>query len=63
MKARLLDVLVGLATSFALSTFAQRVDLDAAARAKAAGSTEVMPRSVFTQNLARILGVAQDSEE
>ena len=40
--------------------FLSHVQTELAARAKAAGSTEVIPRSVFTQNLARILGVAQD---
>jgi CheY-like chemotaxis protein len=40
--------------------FLSHVQTELAARAKAAGSTEVMPRSVFTQNLARILQAAKD---
>jgi CheY-like chemotaxis protein len=40
--------------------FLSHVQTELAARAKAAGSTEVMPRSVFTQNLARILEIAKD---
>jgi hypothetical protein len=42
MKTRLPDVLVGLAISFALPTFAQRADLDAATRAKAAAGREAL---------------------
>jgi CheY-like chemotaxis protein len=41
-------------------SFLSHVQTELAARAKAAGSTEVMPRSVFTQNLARILETAKD---
>ena len=40
--------------------FLSHVQTELAAQAKAAGSTEVMPRSVFTQNLARILEIAKD---
>lgn len=41
-------------------SFLSHVQHDLAAQAKAAGSTDVLPRSVFTQNLARILAAAQD---
>jgi len=40
--------------------FSSHVQAELAAQAKAAGSTEVMPRSLFTQNLARILEIAKD---
>ena len=40
--------------------FLSHVQTELAAQAKAAGSTEVLPRSVFTQNLARILAAAKD---
>lgn len=40
--------------------FLSHVQTELAAQAKAAGSTEVMPRSAFTQNLARILETAKD---
>ena len=40
--------------------FLSHVQTELAAQAKAAGSTEVLPRSVFTQNLAKILAVAKD---
>ena len=40
--------------------FLSHVQTALAAQARAAGSTEVMPRSVFTQNLARILETAKD---
>lgn len=40
--------------------FLSHVQTELAARAKAAGSSEVLPRSVFTQNLARILETAKD---
>jgi len=40
--------------------FLSHVQVELAAQAKAAGSTEVLPRSVFTQNLAKILAVAKD---
>jgi CheY-like chemotaxis protein len=40
--------------------FLSHVQTELAAQAKAAGSTEVMPRSLFTQNLARILEIAKD---
>jgi hypothetical protein len=36
------------------------VQTELAAQAKAAGTTEVLPRSMFTQNLARILAAAKD---
>lgn len=41
-------------------SFLSHVQVDLAAQAKAAGSTEVLPRSAFTQNLARILAIAKD---
>jgi DNA-binding NarL/FixJ family response regulator len=40
--------------------FLSHVQHDLALHAKAAGCTEVMPRSSFTQNLAAILGTAKD---
>jgi CheY-like chemotaxis protein len=40
--------------------FLSHVQTELAAQAKAAGSTEVLPRSMFTQNLARILAAAKD---
>ena len=40
--------------------FLSHVQTELAAQAKAAGSTEVLPRSVFTQNLAKILAAAKD---
>lgn len=40
--------------------FLSHVQTELAAQARAAGSTEVMPRSVFTENLARILETAKD---
>jgi DNA-binding NarL/FixJ family response regulator len=40
--------------------FLSHVQTELAAQARAAGCDEVMPRSVFTQNLAAILAVAQD---
>ena len=40
--------------------FLSHVQTALAAQARAAGSTEVMPRSVFTQDLARILETAKD---
>jgi DNA-binding NarL/FixJ family response regulator len=40
--------------------FLSHVQTELAAQAKAAGSSEVMPRSAFTQNLARILEIAKD---
>jgi CheY-like chemotaxis protein len=40
--------------------FLSHVQIELAEQAKAAGSTEVLPRSVFTQNLAKILAVAKD---
>lgn len=40
--------------------FLSHVQTELAAQAKAAGSTEVLPRSLFTQNLARILEAAKD---
>ncbi len=41
-------------------SFLSHVQVDLAARAKSAGSTEVLPRSSFTQNLAKILAAAKD---
>jgi DNA-binding NarL/FixJ family response regulator len=40
--------------------FLSHVQRDLAAQAQAAGATEVMPRSAFTQNLAAILEAARD---
>jgi DNA-binding NarL/FixJ family response regulator len=40
--------------------FLSHVQTDLAAQARAAGCTEVMPRSAFTQNLSAILGAAKD---
>jgi len=40
--------------------FLSHVQTALAAQAREAGSSEVMPRSVFTQNLARILEMAKD---
>jgi CheY-like chemotaxis protein len=40
--------------------FLSHVQTELAAQAQAAGCNEVMPRSLFTQNLAAILSVAKD---
>lgn len=40
--------------------FLSHVQTDLAARAREAGCDEVMPRSAFTQNLAKILSTARD---
>jgi DNA-binding NarL/FixJ family response regulator len=40
--------------------FLSHVQTDLAAQARAAGCSEVMPRSAFTQNLAAILQLAKD---
>jgi DNA-binding NarL/FixJ family response regulator len=40
--------------------FLSHVQTDLAARAREAGCDEVMPRSAFTQNLAKILSAAKD---
>lgn len=40
--------------------FLSHVQRDLAAQAQAAGCSEVMPRSAFTQNLAAILAAAKD---
>lgn len=40
--------------------FLSHVQTELAAEAKAAGSTQVLPRSLFTQNLASILAAARD---
>jgi DNA-binding NarL/FixJ family response regulator len=40
--------------------FLSHVQRDLAAQAQAAGCSEVMPRSAFTQNLAAILSAAKD---
>jgi DNA-binding NarL/FixJ family response regulator len=40
--------------------FLSHVQTELGAQARQAGSTEVMPRSIFTQNLARILEAARD---
>ncbi len=47
-------------TQLPIVSFLSHVQVDLAAQAKAAGSTEVLPRSAFTQNLARILAAAKD---
>jgi CheY-like chemotaxis protein len=41
-------------------SFLSHVQVDLAKQAKIAGSSEVLPRSVFTQNLAKILEAAKD---
>lgn len=41
-------------------SFLSHVQVDLAAQAKQAGSTQVLARSAFTQNLASILDVAKD---
>ncbi|MGB7727278.1 MAG: hypothetical protein WBL50_04555 [Candidatus Acidiferrum sp.] len=41
-------------------SFLSHVQVELAAQAKAAGSTQVLPRSAFTQNLATILAAAKD---
>jgi CheY-like chemotaxis protein len=41
-------------------SFLSHVQVELAAQAKAAGSTQVLPRSAFTQNLAAILAAAKD---
>jgi len=41
-------------------SFLSHLQVHLAAQAKAAGSTEVLPRSAFTQNLASILAIAKD---
>ena len=40
--------------------FLSHVQTELAAQAKTAGSTEAMPRSLFTQNLVKILETAKD---
>lgn len=40
--------------------FLSHLQRDLAAQAESMGCTEVMPRSVFTKNLAAILGAAKD---
>ncbi|MGB2590507.1 MAG: hypothetical protein WBG02_08790 [Candidatus Acidiferrum sp.] len=40
--------------------FLSHMQRDLAAQAESAGCTDVMPRSVFTKNLAAILGTAKD---
>ncbi len=40
--------------------FLSHVQTDLAAQARAAGCSQVIPRSVFTQNLASLLGAAKD---
>jgi DNA-binding NarL/FixJ family response regulator len=41
-------------------SFLSHVQVDLAAQARAAGSSEVMPRSAFTQNLAAILSSSKE---
>jgi CheY-like chemotaxis protein len=41
-------------------SFLSHVQVELAAQAKAAGATQVLPRSAFTQNLASILAAAKD---
>lgn len=40
--------------------FLSHIQTDLAAEARAAGATQVLPRSAFTQNLAAILEMAKD---
>lgn len=40
--------------------FLSHIQTDLAAEARAAGATQVLPRSAFTQNLASILEMAKD---
>jgi DNA-binding NarL/FixJ family response regulator len=47
-------------TELPIVSFLSHVQRDLASQAKAAGSTEVLPRSAFTQNLASILAAAKD---
>jgi CheY-like chemotaxis protein len=47
-------------TELPVVAFLSHVQTELAAQARAAGSTEVMPRSAFTQNLANILQIAVD---
>ena len=47
-------------TDVRVVAFLSHVQTQLAAEARAAGATEVMPRSVFTQNLAAILQEAKD---
>jgi CheY-like chemotaxis protein len=47
-------------TELPIVSFLSHVQVDLAAQAKAAGSTQVLPRSAFTQNLAGILSAAKD---
>jgi CheY-like chemotaxis protein len=41
-------------------SFLSHVQVELAAQAKAAGATEVLPRSAFTQHLAKILAIAKE---
>jgi CheY-like chemotaxis protein len=41
-------------------SFLSHVQVELAAQAKAAGATEVLPRSAFTQQLAKILAIAKE---
>lgn len=41
-------------------SFLSHIQVELAAQAKAAGATQVLPRSTFTQNLASILAAAKD---
>jgi DNA-binding NarL/FixJ family response regulator len=41
-------------------SFLSHLQVELAAQAKAAGATEVLPRSAFTQNLAKILTMAKE---
>ena len=47
-------------TELPIISFLSHVQVNLAAQAKAAGSTEVLPRSIFTQNLAKILTMAKE---
>jgi DNA-binding NarL/FixJ family response regulator len=50
------------AASVPIVAFLSHVQTELAARAKAAGCRDVMPRSQFTMNLAKILATAQAPE-
>jgi DNA-binding NarL/FixJ family response regulator len=51
------------APSVPIVAFLSHVQTELAARAKAAGCRDVMPRSLFTMNLAKILTTAQAPED
>src|ERR1700691_2768987 len=57
-----IEQLHALAASVPIVAFLSHVQTELAARAKAAGCRDVMPRSAFTMNLAKILTTAQPPE-